>query len=72
VFIDAVRKEHDDDVVNQSDPPVPAGIVGDLLINETSRECGPRIQVSGVPDADLLETLPSGVESADCRGVGLG
>ncbi len=72
MFIDTVRKEHDDDVVNQPDPPVPAGIVGDLLINETRHECGPQIQVSRVSDAGLLETLPSVVKSADGRGVGLG
>jgi hypothetical protein len=37
LFGGAVRKEHGDGVVDQPDPPVSAGLVGDLLINEAGR-----------------------------------
>jgi hypothetical protein len=66
-----MRKEHGDDVVNQSDPPISAGIVGNLLINKTGHQRGPQIHMSWVSDAGALEPLPGAVESADSRGVRL-
>ena len=71
-FGETVREEHADHVVNQPGPAVSAGIVGNLLVDETGHQRGPHVEVSGVVDAGLFEPLTGDVEGADGRRVGLG
>ena len=61
-----VLVEHLDGVVDQPDPAVAAGVVGQLLVGEAGAEGGEQVERLGVGDAAPREQL------ADLGQVGLG
>jgi hypothetical protein len=41
----AMGEEHGHGFVDETEPPIPAGIVGDLLVDQAGRQRGPHIEV---------------------------
>ena len=65
-----MSEKHGDGFFDQACPSIAAGIVGDLLVDETTEHRRPQIQMPGLCDADESETLPRRVESSNRRCIG--
>src|SRR4051794_30401947 len=67
-----MAEEHVDGGVGETRPPVAAGIVGELLIDEPGADRRPEVDHAGIVDPDLLEPFARAVEGADRRCVRFG
>ncbi len=56
-----MSEEHGHGLLDKKSPPLPAGIVGDLLVNETGRQRGPQVDVPLIGDAVEGKPLPRSV-----------
>ena len=71
LFVGAVGKEHAHDVVDQPGPPVTAGVVGDLLVDQSGQQGRPHVNVPGVAYAVARQLLTGELQGAYGRRVGL-
>ena len=64
-------QEHINRLVDKTRPAISSEIIGDLLINEASYQCGPHVNMSRLGDPVEGELLPSSFQGANRRCVGL-